>query len=245
VSLSFTPFFVSHVLRRYNVGVLGVASVNAKYKKVESLLTKIVALAGIFFVIYALYNIVFDFSGFITIKNLRDFLLPLIFTVLFVPFIYLLALYISYSSIFTRINHLLEDSKLAKYTKWKTIFAFHLNLKSLNEWLQRLALLEANSKNDIRSAIKEMKMNFRAIGATYRVIKSTGLYDSLNVDAKQIATLSVGTILKPVDGKNIIECNTVVEDGVEYDLCNVTVVETGETGYVLKKWIQRIREIDN
>ncbi len=140
-------------------GMLGVASTNPKYKQVESCLTKFVGIFGIGFIIYALYNVIIDFKGFVSIDNLREFLLPLIFTIVFLPLIYLMAVYVTYDSIFMRIKLLVKNSALARYAKWKTIFAFHLNLRALNKWLRKIVLLEFNSKEDIKRAIMDVKMS--------------------------------------------------------------------------------------
>lgn len=140
------------------IGVLlGVSTTNPENKPIESCLTKIVTIIGLGFIIFALYNIIFDFQGFASINNLKEFFLPLVLTVGFLPYIYLLALYITYNQIFQRLKHLIKSSSLAKYTKRKTVIAFHLNLKALNKWSRKIVLLEFDSKEDIARAIFEIK----------------------------------------------------------------------------------------
>ncbi len=67
----------------------------------------------------------------------------------------------------------------------------------------------------------------------YEVRKSTGLYDSVSVDAEMIAELSYGTEIGAPGSNGNIPCHTNSE-GME--LCYVKVLDTGEVGYVLKKW---------
>ncbi|MCD4753475.1 MAG: hypothetical protein K8R40_10420 [Anaerolineaceae bacterium] len=140
-------------------GMLGIASTNPKYKQVESLLTKILIIFGVGYSIFALYNVIIDFKGFVSIDNLREFLLPPIFTIVFLPFIYLMAVYTAYDSIFRRIKHLIRNSNMARYAKWKTIFVFCLDLRALNKWLRKMVLLKFNRKEDIKCAIMDIKMN--------------------------------------------------------------------------------------
>lgn len=220
-------------------GMLGVASTDKKYKSVKNFLQKTLIFIGFVFLIYTVYNIIIDFTNFATWNNLLDFLLPLLLTVGFLPFIYLLAVYTVYDLVFNRIDHLIKFPELKRYAKWNTVLAFSIDLNRLHEWLQRIVLLELSSKDDVRYAIKEVKMRFYKAGAIYRVIKSTGLYDSQNVDAKELDTLSVGAIVKPADGHKVIQCHIIKDGNTELTLCKVEVIDTGQTGFVLKKWLQR------
>jgi hypothetical protein len=139
-------------------GMMGVASTKPEYSRVESFLEKVVGLFGIGFIVYTFYNVFVDFSGFASLENLRAFLLPLILTIAFLPFIYILALYVVYEMIFMRLSHLIKDSSLARYAKWKTIFAFHLNLQALNKWLKKIVLRNFENRDDVKREIIKLKM---------------------------------------------------------------------------------------
>lgn len=78
----------------------------------------------------------------------------------------------------------------------------------------------------------------RATSPTYEVTKSTGLYSEFDIDADMIAELSVGTLLVPADGKHSLYCDSFTDSGMTFTLCKVKIIETGETGWVLKKWIE-------
>lgn len=137
--------------------LLGVASARPKFKRVESLLTIIVALIGIGFLVYAIYNIIVDFRAFLSMQNLLIFIMPLILTILFLPFVYILAVYIIYDSIFVRIKILISNPKLVSYAKWQTLFSFHFNLKALNKWLRMILVSNFKSREDIKQAILIVK----------------------------------------------------------------------------------------
>ena len=74
---------------------------------------------------------------------------------------------------------------------------------------------------------------------SYEVIKSTGLYSALDINADMIAELSVGTLLEPADGRNSLYCDSFDDSGMTFTLCEVKVVQTGKTGWVLKKWVEK------
>ena len=140
------------------VGMLmGYSSTNLKYKKVESLLTFIMGFFGIVVLIFTLYGIFTDFQAFASLDNLRDFLLIPVFTLGFLPFVYLMALYLVYDLVFYRIDYLANDSEITKYAKRKTVLAFHFNLGALKKWLRSMGMLRINDRQDFLTAIKQFK----------------------------------------------------------------------------------------
>lgn len=137
--------------------VLGISSSKPEYKQVESCLTRIFIVVGLLFLSYAIYNIIVDVHSFATINNFKEFLLPFVFTILFLPFIYMLALYLTYDLIFMRISFLIKDKSLARYIRWKTVFSFHLKLNSLNKWHDKIIRAEINSIDDLERVMFEVK----------------------------------------------------------------------------------------
>lgn len=136
------------------------SSIYSKYKKFESLLNimnKIIVIFGLCFLIFTLNNIVTDSQESMSIDNLRDYLLPLVFSLVFLPYIFLMALYLVYELIFLHINHLAKNPSQAKYVKRRTICAFHFNLGALNNWVKRIVILDFNIEENIDLAINEVK----------------------------------------------------------------------------------------
>lgn len=159
IELLLVPFMVMLGL------TLGYSSAIPKYKQVYSFLNSITAIVGIVLLFFIAYNLIVNFKGFASIENLREFLLPLIFTILYLPFIYFLALFATYELIFLRIGYLINDPPLARYTKMKTIISFHLNLRTLNLWLTKFVTYRFKNKEEIIAAIKAIRLNdYQATG---------------------------------------------------------------------------------
>ena len=77
---------------------------------------------------------------------------------------------------------------------------------------------------------------------TYKVVQRTGLYDSvepedISEDAKRV--LASGELLKPANNAYDLSCKDVTIDTVKMTFCSVEVIKSGETGWVLRKWIDR------
>jgi len=98
--------------------IIDFASINSKYEQVEKFTNIIVGIFGFVFISYSIYKVATDFTGFLKIQNLYEFLLPIFFTILFLPFLYCLAVYISYEQLFfhidIRIKNLQKNKRIKK-----------------------------------------------------------------------------------------------------------------------------------
>jgi len=74
---------------------------------------------------------------------------------------------------------------------------------------------------------------------TWKVNKSTGLYKSAEIDSEMIKSLSVGTKVRDVLKNDHLSVCKIIKDPIVSDirLCQVTVVGTGENGWVIAKWL--------
>lgn len=116
------------------VALLAVADTKKEYKLVKNLLQFLLTGFGIFLIIFAFVHVAGDFKDFLTIENAKEFLLTPLLTVLFLAFVYFLALYATYEALFTRVDILLRDQnkELIRFTKRQILRAYLLNLKKLH-----------------------------------------------------------------------------------------------------------------
>ncbi len=82
--------------------------------------------------------------------------MPLL-TFVFLPFVYLMALFMKYENIFVRIDIFNKDLKLAKFAKRKVFTVYHFNLMKLNKWSKETGILKFSSKEDTVSSIQKYK----------------------------------------------------------------------------------------
>lgn len=133
------------------------AELKPEYKQVKTLLDYALGLFGLFLLIFTFRELVIDFQNFATLKNFRDFFLPPLFSIVFLPFLYLMALYMQYESLFTRIDFANKNSDLAKYAKRKILLACHVNLSILNKFSKSAGYPKVNSKDDVLALMKKAK----------------------------------------------------------------------------------------
>lgn len=134
----------------------GFSSVKPEYKRVNVFLNYVLGFIGIVLLIFTIYQIVIDFQDFASLKNVRDFLVPILLTIAFLPIIYLMAIYIKYEDIFIRIDIANTDIDLARYAKQKIFFKCHLNLSKLNRISRNLVILKLNNRDDVSNLLRNL-----------------------------------------------------------------------------------------
>jgi hypothetical protein len=112
-------------------------------------------------VICSLYFIVTHFNNFATIENVINYVLNIIFLVRVTPYLYSVALYADYESLFSRIkwsNRSVESKKLKKLY-WDIIKYSHINLSKLSYLSKKSRLWSVDSENYLEKKLKEMEDN--------------------------------------------------------------------------------------
>jgi hypothetical protein len=122
------------------IGISKLAS--NKIKKVLYLLLNIYL---IIVVVYSIRMAYLDFNNVWTISNFKLFLLPIILTVLFLPYLYILVLKETYNELFSRIEFFIVDKQQAKQIKGFIFQTVKLSLSkiiTLNKGINYVKLIE-------------------------------------------------------------------------------------------------------
>lgn len=139
-------------------GMLAVSESDAKYASVNKFLNRVLAFIGLSFTAYAIYMVIVDFEHFATLETLSSFYLPILFTVMFLPFVYLVALFSGYEAFFTRLHFFVSDQSVLRYAQMRTLLVFKLNLWKLNKWSQYIiSSWRFKSKKEVDEAVISFK----------------------------------------------------------------------------------------
>ncbi len=107
------------------------AEMDEKHKMVSKFLQNVIAIAGLSIFSYSLYKTIVNFDDVLTFQNLVSFLLPSTITVLFIPFVYFLALYSTYQSYFIHLDFMTVKNDKVKETKKLILRIANINLDKL------------------------------------------------------------------------------------------------------------------
>jgi len=136
-----------------------VAETRAEYLIVKKFLDKLLAMWGVFLLIFTAHNIIKDFHSLVNLKNLYSFILPPILTFSYLPFIYFMALYMRYENIFIRIDFSNKDETIKKFAKRKILTSCHINLKKLNHFSRKIGIMKFDQKEDVLNAIQKFNIH--------------------------------------------------------------------------------------
>ena len=141
------------------VAMSAVAEMEQESMIVKKIADFILSAYGVSLIVAVLVKILGDYQAFATIENLRAFILPLLLTFAYIPFLYLFALLMAYESLFVRMEIILKvDQRLAKLAKQKIFALCHFNLVKLNNFSKdiTLELVNPSDENDLLNIIKKV-----------------------------------------------------------------------------------------
>jgi len=137
-----------------------VARMDKKNLSVAKLMLGLQVIIGWLILVYAISNVVSDYKSFGNLDTLKNFLLAPLLTISISPFIYFLALFVTYELLFVRLDLGCEKSKeLKSYAKRKIILYCLLSLKKAKKSLNmnNYNLMLIRKKEDVDDMIDEMK----------------------------------------------------------------------------------------
>jgi hypothetical protein len=80
----------------------------------------------------------------------------------------------------------------------------------------------------------------------YKITKGTGLYEVCgDADAMTLAELPAGTELYAFGKADTLDCCKFSDSGMDFELCHMQVISTGETGWVLRKWFEKTNTVSS
>jgi len=124
-----------------------------EYKPVNKLTSKIIGIIGLIYILFALYNLFFKNQNIFSNHNLNTLILPVLLTVLSVPFFYFTTLYSNYERLFLRVKFMNKNVEIQRKLKRQILWKVKLNLNKLNKLDRKLTgfdlyeLTNINEKN--------------------------------------------------------------------------------------------------
>jgi hypothetical protein len=134
------------------VGIATVAETKPEHKPVKKVMDIALAGFGMYLLLYAVVSIASNFQGFADMANLKEFLLPIILTILLVPYLYVLTVYMAYESIFKRVEWFLRrKKKLIGYAKRQVFRTCLLRLSKVKRYSGPFAAELGGQKAELMS----------------------------------------------------------------------------------------------
>ena len=140
--------------------IAALTEIKKEYLTVNRMANVIIGVFGFVVVIFFFVNLISDFQNFWVLDNLRAFLLPILLVITFVPFLYLVAIYMAYELLFARLDIFLKkDKDVAKYAKKQIFLLCNIKLSRLNRFVRgnTSKLTKFNDKAGIDKIVSDFK----------------------------------------------------------------------------------------
>lgn len=122
-----------------------------------SMLHGLQILAGLTILGFSYWLVAASVSEFWSLNTLREFGLPLLLWLMFIPFIFLLAVYMTYEEAFIRLQIRPKQAPILRYARWHALFAFGWNIDGVKRLARDICGRDITNKQDIKEAIHEIK----------------------------------------------------------------------------------------
>lgn len=124
-----------------------------KYAPAVRLFNFLTTTFGLVLIGYSGYRIWTDFDDFASVATVRDFYTPILLSILFTPFIFVLHVYAVYESVFLMLNWSIKNPALRRYAKSRGTLAFGPRTRLLRRWQKYLGSNKPRDRADIRESI--------------------------------------------------------------------------------------------
>ncbi|MBD9390249.1 hypothetical protein IB237_23905 [Agrobacterium sp. AGB01] len=132
-----------------------------KFHRLLSFLRRLQILAGLIMLGSSYWMVANTVGEHWTVNTLREFGLPLLLWLMFIPFIILLATYMSYETSFIQLARRPKQEAIYGYAKRRAIIAFGWNSEGVRRLIRDIIARDVDDKNGVKEAIDEIKKSFK------------------------------------------------------------------------------------
>lgn len=129
----------------------------AQSRMVANLFNGILAVIGLSLLGYAAYRLIGDLRGFATADTGREFAVPSLLSLLFIPFMYAFNVWNAYSGALRTMSFSIKDEKVRRYARQRSFFWFGLNVSLLHRWKALLFRTKIDSVEALQRTVGTMK----------------------------------------------------------------------------------------
>lgn len=178
ISSSYTFGLLAELVIAFAVIVLVVLNViterDGKLESVHNLALVLLILVSLLMLGYSSYRIVAGFGDFATSQTARELALPILLTVMFLPFLYGLYVFAIYDKVYKSFNYSIKDPVLRKYARRRLVAGFGLDTAGLEKWRRHVVMFKPQNKAEIDDSIREIRQARRREKRPYRVRPALG-----------------------------------------------------------------------
>lgn len=205
---------------------------NKDYQKVHSCLNKLLGIVGLGYIGFALYETIIGFKTTHWSDVSKQFMLPVILTISFIPYFWGLALYMKYEMMFVANNVIFRDKSKNKRLKMKLYMLYygHFSFKRVYRIWNKMAFLAYQDYANYRKYIKDVAQPPAHKKSPIINKMGIGLFNNIDDCCKSLTNLQLGEFSewKKLDSFDEYYCSTGYHSIQQYGLSNLLLSLQGE-----------------
>lgn len=154
--------------------MLVLAERDPKAAPVRSFLNGLILILGAAILGNAVWQASHKLREIATVATAREFVVPVVLSLLYIPFLYCWHLFLTYQRAFGRITWSMAGENLIRLAKKRALIAFNADMNGLGQWLRHIAIFRPESEQDVVSSIAEIKRLRRRQRQPFRVPPADG-----------------------------------------------------------------------
>lgn len=163
-SINTLPFWAEFLLLPFLslvTAIVAVAQNQPEHRIVIAPLNAILGTAGLAIIGYSVYRIIADWRHFDTAFQVREFIVPIALTAMFLPFLYYLFVYMGFESASTRLKFKIKDPRLRRYIWRRGILAFGVSTKNFLRFIHGIQMADVVDRAGVESVLATLRRSIQ------------------------------------------------------------------------------------
>jgi len=135
-----------------------VSATKSEFAIVTKFATQVLSFIGISYITYWSYRIYQAPDKLFTLANFTDFMLPIILTIWYLPFLFLWKLVMIYELLFVSLKRNIEETKLLRFAKIMAVLNLKWSLKAIDYFKKRIAVRSLTNKYEVVKELHWVKL---------------------------------------------------------------------------------------
>ena len=125
-------------------------------KKIQRFVTGLLVFIGGVVLFFTIKKFINHWYSLVNTRILFDYLLPFVFTIGVIPYIYIFALLIEYEILFVRVDFFTMEKALSRYIKLRIFLSCNFHLYKLHRFAKSIGIIQFSSKSEAAHRIKKL-----------------------------------------------------------------------------------------
>ena len=134
------------------------AESNPAHASVRNLAGWLLSAIGLSYLIYSANAAITHWNDFATVNNARELAVPLLLSLMSLPYLYFLRLFVGYENVFSVVQIPIPDDRLRRFAKRHALLNFRFSLDLLRRWRRAIMIERPDSKEGVRAITHEVRL---------------------------------------------------------------------------------------